>query len=91
MTKKNLYYLIGLLPLFPTFALVGDSFSWSTGGPQAVQEASLFGLLSLSAYAGYLLVMYFGIRRFSIRATFLMAVSTWAVIASVLVYLWKFL
>ncbi len=90
LAKMNLYFLIGLVPLFPTFALIGHGVSWNEGGQQAVQDASLFGLLSLLAYAGYLLVMYFGIKHFSVYMTFFMAVTTWATVAGVLIYFWKF-
>jgi len=28
----NIYFLIGLIPLFPTFSIIGHSTAWSYGG-----------------------------------------------------------
>ena len=89
LSGLRLYYLVGLVPLFPTFALIGNSIAWADGGVPALQQAASFGLMSLFSYASYLIAVYYFSNYFNIYITLLIGVVAWAVVASISVYLWK--
>ena len=57
--SKRFSYLAGIIPLFPTFALIGQAFVYHQQGAQAVKKVALFGILSLILYLAFLLGIYF--------------------------------
>ncbi len=55
-SKSRHFFIAGLVPLFPTFALIAHAMVGSERGPAALRQTALFGLCALLPYAVYLLV-----------------------------------
>ena len=57
-SKSRHFFIAGLVPLFPTFALIAHAMVGSERGPAALRQTALFGLCALLPYAVYLLVVF---------------------------------
>ncbi len=57
-SRSKIYYIAGLVPLFPTFALIAHVIVVQEQGTEALRKTALFGLWSLIPYAMYLLTVY---------------------------------
>lgn len=51
LSKSKAFYIAGLVPLFPTFALIAHVIVSQQQGAAALQKTALFGLWSLIPYA----------------------------------------
>ena len=49
-SKSKAFYLAGLVPLFPTFALIAHVIVAQEKGAEALRQTALFGLWSLIPY-----------------------------------------
>lgn len=58
LSKSKAFYIAGLVPLFPTFALIAHVIVYQQKGAEALQKTALFGLWSLIPYAIYLAAVY---------------------------------
>lgn len=58
LSKSKAFYIAGLVPLFPTFALIAHVIVYQQKGAEALQKTALFGLWSLIPYAIYLVAVY---------------------------------
>lgn len=56
LSKSKAFYIAGLMPLFPTFALIAHVIVSQQQGAEALQKTALVGLWSLIPYAIYLLM-----------------------------------
>jgi uncharacterized membrane protein (GlpM family) len=86
--SKN-YYLAGLIPLFPTFALISH---YLVGTQRAVPELKttiLFGMASLVPYLLYLVTLYFIVDRCRLWVALSGATTAWIVSAGILVVVWN--
>ena len=54
LSKSKAFYIAGLVPLFPTFALIAHVIVAQQQGAAALQKMALFGLWALIPYAIYL-------------------------------------
>ena len=88
LAKTRNYYIAGLVPLFPTFALIAHYIVGSERTPADLRTTALFGLWSLLPYALYLLIVYWLSVRASLTTTLLLATAGWIVAAAALLFAW---
>jgi membrane protein GlpM len=88
LSRSRGFYVAGLVPLFPTFALIAHWIVGSERGAAALRTTALFGLWSLLPYAAYLGAVYGFSARFGLLATLLLASLVWLLAAAVLLLAW---
>jgi membrane protein GlpM len=89
LARHGQYFLIGLVPLFPTFAVIGHLLAAGAANTVGLRVAATFGLYSLLPYACYLLFTLIGSRHLSAYTSIGIGICTWFVVALVLVYCWN--
>lgn len=89
LSKSKSFYVAGLVPLFPTFALIAHYIVGSERSASDLQTTALFGLWSLVPYAVYLLAVYWLSVRFSLASTLVLSTVAWTIAAVVLLYAWS--
>jgi membrane protein GlpM len=89
IARTRNYYVAGLLPLFPIFALVAHATVGSELGPAALRTTAVFGLWSLLPYAAYLITVHQLAGRFGLGVTLISAIGVWLLSAAALVLLWS--
>lgn len=85
-STKN-YFLAGLIPLFPTFALIAHIIVGQKGTME-LKNTALFGMLSLIPYLAYLLSIYFLSGRVPLWVNLLLSVVVWVLFALIIYILW---
>lgn len=88
LSRSRLFYIAGLVPLFPTFALIAHAIVGTERGMADLRTTALFGLCSLLPYAIYLGVVYWLALRLPLVATLSLATLAWLAAATVLVVVW---
>lgn len=88
MSKTSNFFVAGLVPLFPTFALIAHYIVGSERSTADLRATALFGLWSLIPYAVYLLMVYVLSTRTSLATTLLLATAGWTLAALVLLLAW---
>jgi len=89
LSKSKAFYIAGLVPLFPTFALIAHVIVFQQKGAEALQKTALFGLWSLIPYAVYLVAVYVLATRMSMWSCLGLATVCWVVAAAGLIYGWQ--
>ena len=89
LSKSKAFYITGLVPLFPTFALIAHVIVYQQKGAEALQKTALFGLWSLIPYAIYLVAVYMLATRVSMWSCLGLATLCWVVAAAGLIYGWQ--
>ncbi|MNH65901.1 Inner membrane protein YdgC [compost metagenome] len=89
LSKSKAFYIAGLVPLFPTFALIAHVIVYQQKGAEALQKTALFGLWSLIPYAIYLVAIYVLATRLSMWSCLGLATLCWVVAAAGLIYGWQ--
>lgn len=89
LSKSKAFYIAGLVPLFPTFALIAHVIVYQQKGAEALQKTALFGLWSLIPYAIYLIAVYVLATRMSMWSCLGLATLCWVVAAAGLIYGWQ--
>ena len=89
LSKSRSFFVAGLVPLFPTFALIAHYLVGTERSAADLRVTALFGLWSLIPYAIYLLAVYWLCVRVSMAATLLLATAAWTVGAAVLLVTWS--
>ncbi|MEN8348846.1 GlpM family protein [Acinetobacter nosocomialis] len=89
LSKSKAFYIAGLVPLFPTFALIAHVIVFQQKGTEALQKTALFGLWSLIPYAIYLVAVYMLATRVSMWSCLGLATLCWVVAAAGLIYGWQ--
>ncbi|EPJ3658714.1 GlpM family protein [Acinetobacter baumannii] len=89
LSKSKAFYIAGLVPLFPTFALIAHVIVFQQKGAEALQKTALFGLWSLIPYAIYLVAVYVLATRMSLWSCLGVATLCWVVAAAGLIYGWQ--
>jgi membrane protein GlpM len=89
LSKSKSFFIAGLVPLFPTFALIAHYIVGSERSPTDLRTTALFGLWSLLPYAIYLLAVYWLSVRLALEATLVCATIAWLVSAGVLLLVWS--
>lgn len=83
------YVIAGLVPLFPTFALIAHVLVGRERGPQALKATVVFGLWAMLPYAAYLLTVYVLADRLPLWGTLAGATLLWLLAAGVLILAWS--
>lgn len=89
LSKSKAFYIAGLVPLFPTFALIAHVIVSQQQGVEALRKTALFGLWSLIPYAFYLLMVYILATKMSMWWCLGIATLCWIVAAAFLIYGWQ--
>lgn len=89
LSKSKVFYIAGLVPLFPTFALIAHVIVSQQQGAEALRKTALFGLWSLIPYFIYLLVVYVLATKMSMWSCLGVATLCWVVTAAGLIYGWQ--
>ncbi|EHU1209318.1 MAG TPA: GlpM family protein [Acinetobacter ursingii] len=89
LSKSKAFYIAGLVPLFPTFALIAHVIVFQQKGAEALQKTALFGLWSLIPYAIYLVAVYMLATRVSMWSCLGLATLCWVIAAAGLIYGWQ--
>ncbi|MCQ4105979.1 GlpM family protein [Erwinia persicina] len=87
LSKTRHYYLAGLLPLFPTFALIAHYIVGSERGMEALRTTIIFGMWAILPYFIYLLSLWYFITIMRLPLALLAAVLCWSTAAWVLIAL----
>ncbi|EGQ9611130.1 GlpM family protein [Vibrio cholerae] len=88
LSKTKSFFISGLVPLFPTFALIAHYIVGTERTMEALRTTALFGLYSLIPYAAYLLAVYYFSYRLSLTGTLVCATLVWLVFAALLLVGW---
>lgn len=88
-SRSKVYYIAGLVPLFPTFALIAHVIVVQEQGTEALRKTALFGLWSLIPYAMYLLTVYLFATKMTAWGSLSLATVVWVITAAILVYVWQ--
>lgn len=88
LSRTKNFYVAGLVPLFPTFALIAHYIVGSERSAAGLRDTALFGLWSIAPYAVYLLAVYWLSVRMSLPATLALATLAWFASAGVLLMAW---
>ena len=91
LSKSKAFYIAGLVPLFPTFALIAHVIVAQQQGAAALQKTALFGLWALIPYAIYLVVVYVLANKMSLWSCLGLATVCWILAAASLIYAWQLL
>ena len=89
LSKSRIFFIAGLVPLFPTFALIAHYIVGTERSIADLRETALFGLWSLLPYAVYLLAVYWLCLKHSLPVTLLLATLLWTIAAGALVVGWS--
>ena len=88
LSKTKSFFVAGLVPLFPTFALIAHYIVGTERSAADLRATALFGLWSLLPYAVYLFVVYWLSTRFALAATLLWATLAWLLSAAAILVVW---
>ncbi|HUB89527.1 MAG TPA: GlpM family protein [Dyella sp.] len=89
LSRTRNYYIAGLLPLFPTFALMAHYIVGSERGTHDLKTTILFGMWAVVPYLAYLASLYGLVDRFRLVPALLMALLVWTLTAAGAVWLWQ--
>ncbi|EMI5489044.1 GlpM family protein [Providencia stuartii] len=89
LSKSKLFYIAGLIPLFPTFALIAHVIVIQEQGALALRKTALFGMWSLIPYLLYLITVYFLATKVSAWLCLSIATVNWVLAAAILIYFWQ--
>jgi membrane protein GlpM len=88
LSRSRNYFIAGLVPLFPTFALIAHYVVGSERTPADLRTTVLFGMWSLIPYFLYLVAVYILIARLPLISTLAGATLLWLAAAAILVTAW---
>lgn len=88
LAKSKNYYIAGLLPLFPTFALIAHYLVATEKSVEALRTTLIFGMWAILPYFFYLLSLWFFIGVMRLPFALASAVLCWALAAWLLIILW---
>lgn len=89
LARLNLYYLMGLVPLFPAFALIAHVTAAASGETINMRIAAVFGLYALIPYACYLIAIIALSHTWSAPLAIGLGLVAWFAIAFGLVTAWN--
>ena len=88
LSKTKNYYIAGLVPLFPTFALIAHYIVGKGRSIDDLKTTIVFGMWSISPYFVYLATLYVMVDRLRLEASLAVAAVAWLMAATVLVTVW---
>lgn len=88
LAKTKNYYIAGLVPLFPTFALIAHYIVGKSRSLDDLKTTILFGMWSIIPYFVYLAALYVLVDRLRLEVSLALAAVAWLIAATILVTLW---
>ena len=88
LAKTKNYYIAGLVPLFPTFALIAHYIVGKGRSLDDLKTTIVFGMWSIIPYFIYLATLYVMVDRLRLEASLAVAALAWLIAASALVSVW---
>ncbi len=88
LAKTKNYYIAGLVPLFPTFALIAHYIVGKGRSIDDLKTTIVFGMWSIIPYFVYLATLYVMVDRLRLEASLAVAAVAWLMAATVLVSVW---
>jgi membrane protein GlpM len=88
LAKTRNYYIAGLVPLFPTFALIAHYIVGKGRSLEDLKTTIVFGMWSIIPYFIYLATLYVMVDRMRLEASLAVASVAWLMAATVLVTVW---
>lgn len=88
LSRSRSFFIAGMVPLFPTFALIAHYIVGTERSPADLRSTALFGLFSLLPYAVYLALVFVLSVRTGLATTLLAALAGWLVAAGLVLLLW---
>lgn len=88
-SRSKAFFVAGLVPLFPTFALIAHYIVGTERSAQDLRTTALFGLWSLVPYAVYLFTVYWLSIRLPLLSTLVLATVAWLLAAALLLFVWS--
>ena len=88
LSKTRNYYIAGLVPLFPTFALIAHYIVGKGRSVDDLKTTIVFGMWSIIPYFIYLATVYVMVDRMRLEASLAVAAVAWLIAATVLVSVW---
>jgi membrane protein GlpM len=85
LSKTKNYYIAGLVPLFPTFALIAHYIVGKGRSIEDLKTTIVFGMWSIIPYFVYLATLYVMVDRMRLEASLAVAAVAWLMAATVLV------
>ncbi|MFK2872054.1 GlpM family protein [Dyella lipolytica] len=89
LSRTRNYYIAGLLPLFPTFALMAHYIVGSERGVADLKATIVFGVWAMAPYLAYLISLYWLVDRLPLVPALLVALIVWCGVAAAAVLLWQ--
>ncbi len=89
LSKTRNYYIAGLVPLFPTFALIAHYIVGSERSVEALRTTIIFGMWAILPYFIYLISLYFLINSLRLSTALGAAVLCWIAAAWLLIAVWS--
>ncbi|MBP2170691.1 putative membrane protein (GlpM family) [Erwinia toletana] len=89
LAKTRNYYIAGLLPLFPTFALIAHYVVVTERGVEALRTTIVFGMWAILPYFAYLLSLWYFVGMMRLPFAFGGALLCWVIVAWLLITLWS--
>ena len=88
LAKTRNYYVAGLVPLFPTFALIAHYIIGKGRSLDDLKATIVFGMWSIIPYFVYLAALYVLVDRLRLELSLALAAVAWLIAATVLVSVW---
>ncbi|MCF5703167.1 GlpM family protein [Pseudomonas syringae] len=88
LSKTKNYYIAGLVPLFPTFALIAHYIVGKGRSIDDLKTTIVFGMWAIIPYFVYLATLYVMVDRLRLEASLAVAAVAWLMAATVLVTVW---
>ncbi|QVW26957.1 GlpM family protein [Pseudomonas hormoni] len=88
LARTKNYYIAGLVPLFPTFALIAHYIVGKGRSLDDLKTTIVFGMWSIIPYFIYLVTLYVMVDRMRLEASLAVAAVAWLMAATVLVTVW---
>lgn len=88
LAKTRNYYVAGLVPLFPTFALIAHYIIGKGRSLEDLRATIVFGMWSIIPYFVYLAALYVLVDRLRLELSLALAAVAWLIAATVLVSVW---
>ena len=88
LSKTKNYYIAGLVPLFPTFALIAHYIVGKGRSIDDLKTTIVFGMWSIIPYFVYLATLYVMVDRLRLEASLAVAAVAWLMAATGLVTVW---
>ncbi len=88
LARTKNYYIAGLVPLFPTFALIAHYIVGKGRSLEDLKTTIVFGMWSIIPYFIYLATLYVMVDRMRLEASLAVAAVAWLIAATVLVTVW---